>query len=452
MIPRAELAAFRFGDGLPLRPGASDDPETMVAGVTGTDSMATAYPGLTTADAIDLQVRGGEAAAKSKKNKAEDGAKDVRAIAKAGRLAVVSAARITMARALDTPSGFRERLVRFWTDHFTVRSKGRFQVLMPAAFAEEAIRPHVGGRFADMLRASTTHAAMLQYLDQAQSIGPNSKAGQRSERGLNENLAREVIELHTLGVDASYSQTDITQMAKLLTGLSLGKDGFVFRKERAEPGAETVLGKSYGGQGTDPIFAVLDDIAARPDTAHHIATKLAVHFVSDTPDPDLVATLTTTFLASGGDLPAVYRALLDHPAAWAEPRLKARQPIDFIVAALRALGLDGASLMDMPLLRFGHAALVPMAAMGQPWQQPRGPDGWPEAISAWITPQLLAARVTWAMAMPSRLVQDLPEPADMVARALGEDADSAVAWAAQRAETRAEGIGVIFASPAFNRR
>ena len=132
--------------------------------------------------------------------------------------------------------------------------------------------------------------------------------------------------------------------------------------------------------------------------------------------------------------------------------MKARQPIDFIVAALRALGLDGASLMDMPLLRFGHAALVPMAAMGQPWQQPRGPDGWPEAISAWITPQLLAARVTWAMAMPSRLVQDLPEPADMVARALGEDADSAVAWAAQRAETRAEGIGVIFASPAFNRR
>ena len=220
----------------------------------------------------------------------------------------------------------------------------------------------------------------------------------------------------------------------------------------AEPGAETVLGVTYDGEGVEPILAVLDDIATRPDTAAHIARKLAVHFVSDTPDEGMVQAMTAAFTDTGGDLPAVYRALLDHPSAWVPELAKARQPLDFIVAALRALGVDGATLMDMgegPFRKFFFSAL---AGMGQPWQSPRGPDGWPEVAEAWITPQLLAARVTWAMEAPSRLVADLPEPEALVARALGTAADERVAWAAVRAETRDQGIGVIFASPMFNRR
>lgn len=241
-------------------------------------------------------------------------------------------------------------------------------------------------------------------------------------------------------------------MAELLTGLSLSKTGFVFRPELAEPGAETVLGVTYAGEGVEPILAMLDDIATRPETAAHIARKLAVHFVSDTPDPGMIQAMTSTFADTGGDLAAVYRTMLDHPAAWDPGLAKARQPFDFIVAALRALDIDGTAVSGISDGNFRRAVYDPMASMGQPWQSPRGPDGWPEAAEAWITPQLLAARVTWAMEGPERLLRDLPEPALVVARALGSAPDERVAWAAARAETRAEGLGVIFASPMFNRR
>ncbi|MGQ0565178.1 MAG: DUF1800 domain-containing protein [Gemmobacter sp.] len=449
MIPPGDLAAIRFGTGLPS--GAAD-PAALLAGLTGPDPMLGAYPGPTLNDAVAFTRRGIETAQRSRKENTPDANQADKEVRRERRTNQLVTLRLPLARALDAPSGFRERLVQFWADHFTVVAKSGFAVLMPLAFADEAIRPHVAGRFADMLRAATLHPAMLQYLDQAQSVGPNSRLGRRRERGLNENLAREVIELHTLGVGAAYAQADVTQMAELLTGLSLTKDGFRFRPEQAEPGTETVLGVTYGGEGMDPILAVLDDIATRPDTAAHIARKLAVHFVSDTPDPGLVEGMTRAFVATDGDLGAVCRAMLDHPAAWGPDLAKARQPFDFMVAALRALGLDGARLTQIGDGPFRQAIYGPLAAMGQPWQTPRGPDGWPEAAEAWITPQLLAARVTWAMEVPSRLVPDLPEPVALVTRALGSGADARVAWAAARAETRAEGVGVVLASPMFNRR
>jgi uncharacterized protein (DUF1800 family) len=249
-------------------------------------------------------------------------------------------------------------------------------------------------------------------------------------------------------VGATYAQADVTQMAELLTGLSLTKKGFVFRPELAEPGSETVLGVTYDGEGMEPILAVLDDIATRPDTAAHIARKLAVHFVSDTPDPGMLDAMTRAFTDTDGDLTTVYAAMLDHPAAWAPDLAKARQPFDFVVAALRALGIDGTRVSAIPDGPFRKTIFNAMAAMGHA----RGPDGWPEATEAWITPQLLAARVTWAMEIPARLVPDLPEPVALVTRALGSAPPEPVAWAAARAETRAEGVGVIFASPMFNRR
>ena len=450
MIPPAELAAIRFGIGLP-GDGAADA-GVLVGGLSGPDPMLVAHPGPGASEALEFQHMGTETASKARKVNTPAAVEADKEMRRERRAKQLLALRLALARALDAPSAFRERLVHFWADHFTVISKNVFGVLLPGAFVDEAIRPHVGGRFAEILRASTLHPAMLNYLDQVQSVGPTSRTGRRRESGLNENLAREVIELHTLGVGALYSQTDVTQMAELLTGLTVNRKGFLFRPQMAEPGAETVLGVTYDGEGVEPILAVLDDIATRPDTATHIARKLAVHFVSDTPDEGMVQAMTAAFTDTGGDLPAVYRALLDHPSAWVPELAKARQPLDFIVAALRALGVDGATLMDMgegPFRKFFFSAL---AGMGQPWQSPRGPDGWPEVAEAWITPQLLAARVTWAMEAPSRLVADLPEPEALVARALGTAADERVAWAAVRAETRDQGIGVIFASPMFNRR
>jgi uncharacterized protein (DUF1800 family) len=452
MLARSELAAIRFGTGLPA--GTAGDADGLLAEATGPDTAAQARPGLTMADAAAFRNAGAAAADRIKAEKNSDASrKALEEVQAKGRAMVLGSARVAMARALDAPLGFRERLVRFWADHFTVRAKSRFVILLPAAFVEEAIRPHVSGRFADMARASTLHPAMLDYLDQMSSVGPGSKLGKRRKRGLNENLARELIELHTLGVGAGYSQADVRQLAELLTGLTIDdQTAFAFRKEMAEPGDETVLGVTYSGKGLDPIVQAIDDLAARPETAAHIARKLVVHFVTPDPDPGHVAQVQRAFSESGGDLPAVYRALLDHPAAWAPDLRKARQPFEFVTAALRALGFDGDTVMQMSERNFRRSLFVPMAGMGQPWMAPLGPNGWPEEIEAWITPQLLAGRVAWAMQEPRRLMKDLPDPARTAARALGENADGKVLWAAQRAETRPEGIGVIFASPAFNRR
>lgn len=453
MIPRSEMIALRFGDGLPLAPGAATDPEALVAALSAPDALAAAFPRPGLGDALAFFREGTKALRDVKKNQNETTKQAIEDAKRKVRLSHLASVQMAVARAVDATDGFRERLVRFWADHFTVRAKNRFQALFPGAFVDEAIRPNLAADFPTLLRAAVLHPAMLNYLDQSASVGPNSRIGKRQARGLNENLAREVIELHTLGVGSGYTQADVTQMAELLTGLTVSPEkGLVFRPDMAEPGAETVLGQVYDGARTAPIHAVLDDIALRPDTARHIARKLAVHFVADTPDPALVAAMADAFLATGGNLPAVYRAMFAQPAAWASPLVKARQPVDFLVAALRGLGVAGQDVAAMPTTEVGRAIYNPLAAMGQPWQQPRGPDGWPEADAFWITPQLLAARVTWAMREPARLRQTLPDPSAFAARVLGSAADGRTVWAAARAETLADGVGVVLASPGFNRR
>jgi uncharacterized protein (DUF1800 family) len=296
---------------------------------------------------------------------------------------------------------------------------------------------------------------MLIYLDQVVSVGPASRFGQRRGLGLNENLARELIELHTLGVAGSYDQRDVRELAELLTGVNVGAEGqTVFLPNRAEPGPEVVLGVTHGGDPAriEHVHAVLDDLAARTDTARHLARKLAVHFVADTPDPRLVEDLAAVWVATKGDLLAVAQALAEHPAAAGPQPGKVRQPFDYLVAALRALGLDGSAVMALPDRDFNRLVMGPLGAMGQTWVSPRGPDGWPEAAEAWITPQRLAARIEWAMQAPARLVPALPDPRSFVEDALAGLADDTLRLAAARAETETEGVGLVLASPAFNRR
>ncbi len=241
----------------------------------------------------------------------------------------------------------------------------------------------------------------------------------------------------------------------MLTGLSFSLDkGFQFNRAMAEPGAEVVLGKSYGG-GTarlEDIRAALQDIARHPDTARHLARKLAVHFVADQPDPGLVEHLAAAYSSHDGDLLVVYQALLEHPASWAAFGAKARQPFDFVVAALRALAVPGAQLTGLATKPARQLLLEPLKLMGQPFQEPSGPNGWPEEAEAWINPQGLAGRIQWAMKVPERLVPDLPDPRRLVQTALADAAGARVVWAAERAETIAEGVGIILASPEFNRR
>ena len=452
-------AARRFGCGLSPDIPAPTNAATMLEAVSGPDAAAQRFPvdGFDVARDLDLAIHELSRAVRS----AETDAAREEAAARRGKLGRefrdthMGWFRHTLLRRALTEDGFRERLAFFWGDHFTAHSKGGPLRYAHACFVEDAIRPNLAGRFADMLIAAVTHPLMLLYLDQVRSAGPNSIAAQRhgGQVGLNENLARELMELHTLGVGGSYGQGDVRDLAALLTGLSYRRsDGFAFRARIAEPGVLPFMGRAYGGDTPtlDRVVQVLEDLAAHPDTADHIARKLAMHFTGDTPDPDMIRRMRDAYLQNGGQLVAVYAAMLDHPAAWHDAAGNVKQPIDFVGSSLRALGIAPRHLSDVPrLLR--RDMMNPMTLMGQTWGMPPGPDGWPEADSAWITPQRMAARLQWGMTVPFRVMRQLPDPREFVEVALGPDAPEPVRFAAKAAETRAEGVGLVLASPAFQR-
>lgn len=452
MMPDPDLAALRFGTGLPVPASAPLTPEAMLDSLAGPDRIVQDFP-IPDFDMVMGLLRSGDALRKEARRNPAKGRKPYDAAVDKSAIPARISARVTIARAVANPDGFRERLVSFWTDHFSTRSRSQFQTYLPFALAEQAVRPRLAGTFGDLLSAVTFHPAMLSYLDQTASYGPGSKKGLSQDRGLNENLARELIELHTLGVDAAYSQADVRQMAELLTGLAFDHDrGFFFDKARAEPGPEQVLGVEYAGQGMAPILAALHDLALRPETAAHLSRKLAVHFVSDEPSAPLVEAIRAAYVGSGGDLLASYQALLTHPDSWTPFLLKARQPYDFIVASLRALGLTGQAIVDMDEKQFRRLIQNPMQSMGQQFKGPPGPNGWPEEAEAWITPQGLAGRITWAMNIPGRLTDPLPDPVKLAKAALGSKASEVLLWSAARAENIREGVGLVLSSPDFNRR
>lgn len=433
------LLAIRFGYGLPV--GAADPLDALA----GPDLALRDWPGVTLTELMPV------AEAYRVARKAKDEAAYRKQLQAADALALRGAKAI-FARAI-AGDGLRERLVMFWADHFTTTARNRLERVLPAILIDEAIRPHVAGRFADMLVAVTTHPGMLIYLNQEASIGPGSRKGQRRDKGLNENLARELLELHTLGVAAAYSQRDVRELAELLTGLTIAPgEGFTFDPARAEPGAETVLGITYRGDGMEPILRLLEDLAVRPETARHIARKLAVHFVADEPEAGLVAALEARWLETGGDLLAVTGVLMGHPASQLPETGKARQPFDYLVAALRALGAGAEQVLALSPREFRRVFVLPLEEMGQPFQRAPGPDGWPEAEAAWITPQGLAARIAWAVEVPGRLVKPLPDPRGFVATALGARAGERLVWAVSAAESLREGVALVLSSPEFNRR
>ncbi len=454
------IAAVRFGMG--RAPDIADpaSAEEMLALLAGPDRAAADWPipgyGAMVPSVQDY--RRANAARREARGtpQAEAATQAVQALRRQAQDGLIANTIATFARSITTRDGLRERLTAFWADHFTVMARQGITRHLVTPFVEDAIRPHLTGRFEDMLIAVVTHPMMLAYLDQSRSIGPNSRAGTRRDRGLNENLAREVLELHTLGVGDAYGQSDVTQLAELFTGLALnGQAEFAFRPDFAEPGAETVLGTSYGGAGQAAladVTAVLRDLAVHPATAAHVSAKIAVHFVADDPPPALVQALTATWAETGGDLQAVIATLLARPEAWSPEPRKVKPPQQFIASALRALAVPPAALTALPVRDLRAIIDRPLQDMGQPWESPPGPNGWPEEPEAWITPQGMAARITWALSAPEALRPDLPDPRDFVTTALGPQAPQPVHFAAEAAESVPEGIGVILSSSAFQRR
>ena len=453
-MKQATVAAIRFGLGLGTRPQPSDA-AALIDGLTGPDTMRAAYPNATNAEAMDIMRR--HTLAVRADRKAEDGA--AAALDDFGKMLRLEGREIEkrlFARMLDSDTPFRERLTLFWTDHFALRRSSLGTVPLTGAFIDDALRANMTGRFGDMLRAAVLHPQMILYLDQSNSVGPNSRFGNRQGLGLNENLAREVLELHSLGVDGAYTQDDVRQFAELLTGVMVTPlKGLEFRANRAEPGVETILGKVYGHPkrgAMDHIGVFLDDLAVHPDTARHMARKLAVHFVSDTPDPAFVTHIADAWMASGGDLLVVYTAMLEHPLAWVAELQKVRQPVDFIAASMRALGVTGSYLMGAPGRIWNQSVNLTLKSMGQPFLLPPAPDGWPEEAEAWITPLGLATRIRWSMEVPGQLLPRLPDPRAFVQSALGDAASAELVWAVGAAETVPQGVGLVLASPEFNRR
>ncbi|MBM6583331.1 DUF1800 family protein [Microvirga sp. BT689] len=357
------------------------------------------------------------------------------------------AARIDVA--IRTDAGFTERLVWFWSNHFALLASKRSEVRATAgAFEREAIRPHVFGSFYDMLLAAETHPAMLYSLDNDQSVGPNSGAGQRRRRGLNENLAREILELHTLGSSGRYTQADVTSLAGILTGWTiagpagrLGRPGStVFDAGLHEPGELQVLGKYYPDYGPDQAKDVLLDLARHPATARHIAAKLACHFVADDPPPSLIARLEATFLESGGDLTELSLALLHAPEAWSSEAKKIRTPQEFVFSAMRLTGIRPATRDIINVLN----------ALGQKLWDPPGPDGYPDAASHWTSPTGIKARLEVA----ARLAQSAGqlEPMSLLDASLGTSVSQETRATIARAESRTQAIALLLMCPEFQRR
>ncbi|QBF30946.1 DUF1800 family protein [Thalassococcus sp. S3] len=455
-----ELAEIRFGFGLSPRLSPVASTEAMLDGLSGSDTMRKRYPieGFDTFRERMIrarQIRRGMRETRGT-SEFETWRKKRNVLNKAAREDMVHWMALSMLRCTHTQTGFRERLVHFWADHFTARGKRGVIRRATSPFVEDAVRPNVGASFADLLIASVTHPVMQQYLDQDSSIGDNSvRAVKRGRGGLNENLAREILELHTLGVSGPYSQGDVRELAELLTGLSFQpENGFKFRKDFVEPGPETVLGQTYHSDppSMEPIRTVLQDLAVHPATASHLSRKLAVHFVSDSPEPDLVEHMTARYTDTEGDLLAVYAAMLEHPAAWSLERRNVKTPVEFVGSACRALDVPDSPLREMEEKHLRRYIFLPLVQMGQRWQAPAGPDGWPEADEAWITPQGISGRLQWAMEGPRALLPDLPDPRVFVVDALGSYASDAVRFAAGAAESRHEAIGLVLASPAFQRR
>lgn len=471
------LAANRFGLGrrwddpaigdprawLTRQLGAFDPAPAAIAALPGRAAIAAAYLGYRE----DRQAMRREAADMPMSEEEKGMDPELRRLSRSAiRRHYVDAAGARLANAVATPTPFPERLTHFWANHFAV-SADKITMLGFAGNHEfEAIRPNIMGKFADLLIAAVRHPAMLLYLDQAQSFGPDSPVAQRVRRrqkqaklGLNENLAREILELHTLGVRTGYTQADVTAFAKALTGLTvagLGKGAgqrlmpadarpgdTVFIAQLHEPGAQTILGKRYDQLGARQGEAVLRDLAVHPATAAHIATKLARHFTGDTPPPALVERLTADFRQTGGDLPSLYRALIASAEPWAGAPTMFKSPWDWAVSTMRALKLPA----------IGEKQNVPaiFTQLGQPLWRPGSPAGYDDLVATWAGSAALMQRVELASRIAGRIGDrvDARKLAPLIlADAMTPDIEQAIA----RGDSPGQALAMLFASPVFLRR
>ena len=474
---QTEIAVLRFGLG--ARPGeltaAAGDPRAwLMAQIKGAVPLAGNTP-LAASDQIFTELLAARDEFQAKKREAAQSS-DPKASAAAAFNPVRDAylphyrAQV-LARAQSaalTTRPFAERLVHFWTNHFAVSADKGAVFGVAGTLENEAIRPHIDGRFVDLLTAVEQHPAMIAFLDNQYSVGKDSDLARlaarrearrmdtadkpRREFGINENLAREILELHTLGVNGGYTQNDVTTFAQIITGWSIGggkgrlaggtPGRFCFRDNLHEPGAKTLLGKTYGENGQRQGEAVLADLARHPSTARFIATKLVRHFVADDPPPAAVERVARAFLKSGGDLPTVYAALIDAPEAWDAKMRKFKTPQDFVFSTLRALNVAP---------RQPEEVVRSFDLLGQRQYTPGSPAGWPDTAKSWHGSDTLMHRVLWASRAAGRYEQGI-DPVDLAASSLGAYVRPETVTALRRASSSTQALALLLMSPEFQRR
>ncbi|MCC2609968.1 DUF1800 domain-containing protein [Neorhizobium petrolearium] len=482
------LAAIRFGYG--LRPGedVSGDADALLAQIDKGVSEKPRFPreGLTgrveTATRIQA-VLAAEAKARQAGKPNEDIRKEVQ---REAQRIYRQDAMARIAQALHSPMGFYERLASFWVDHFStsVLKTLPMRAIVPL-YEAQAIRPNLGGSFSKLLQAAILHPAMLIYLDQNQSVGPDSIAARRSGRGLNENLGRELLELHTLGAGSGYTQDDVRAAALVLTGLAVDNRALevVYRPRLAEAGPISLLGRTYQddeGDGQDHIL-MLEDLAANPKTAQHVSRKLVRHFIADDPPDEVVQTMVDAWTKSQGNLSDVYRAMLQHPRAWSDPGQKIKKPFEFVVSGFRALDLPeksfatlvsdmdnedespigkamemagGAAARENARRRAGRANAITLGAlqrMGEPIWQPPSPAGFADEALVWLAPGQLSERIAWSRLI-ARIFGQKMGPSEFLEAALGDAARPETRQIISQAPNKVHGITMVLASPEFNRR
>jgi uncharacterized protein (DUF1800 family) len=378
-------------------------------------------------------------------------------------------ARLDAAISAERPA--HERLIHFWSNHFTVSAAKPVATAMPPSFERDVVRPRAVGRFADLLLASSKHPGMVVYLDNWQSVGPNSAfvkagerrdygpGGQRRPSGINENLAREILELHTLGVGGGYSQADVQALAAIITGWTYkrptladlvsdkpgtrgGAELFTFDQRTHEPGDKQLLGKTYSQDGVAQGEAALADIARHPSTARFIATKLARHYIADQPPPAAVDRIAQAFRGSDGDIARTVAAVVDSPETWATPAPKYKRPEEYAISVSRALGLKA-----LP-----QGAGQAILSMGQRIYAAPGPDGWADSESAWLSADLIWKRIEFANGVGQRAGRADFAPSRLGEAVLGPLYSAETRQAVDRAESPAQGLTLLLASPEFQRR
>lgn len=352
--------------------------------------------------------------------------------------------------ALETSNGFAERWARFWSNHFTVSGRKNEIIALIGPYERDVIRQYCFTDFATLLEKATLHPAMLVYLDNHRSVGPSTKPATRRNLGLNENLARELLELHTLSVKAGYTQKDVEEMARALTGWTLatrpfkrdGDGSTIFVSRIHEPGSRTILGKKFSEDGKSQVKAILKWLATHPATAEHIARKLAIHFVSDIPPQSAIDTLRDTFLETEGDLRALAHAIIDLEEAWQPAPQKFKSPEELLISTGRLLG-------GRPVYGSGGARKI-FQSLGQTPLMAPSPQGWSDTADSWAGPDAIKKRLEWAN-RTARRTRDVA-PAEFLNEALGPLASARTATAIARAESQLQGLTLAIMSPEFQRR